>query len=42
MSEKEEYEESQLYKVRHSAAHVMAQAVLEKFPKGKVCHWTTD
>ena len=32
----EKYEESKLYKVRHSAAHVMAQAVLEKFPTGKV------
>lgn len=32
----EKYEDSQLYKVRHSAAHVMAQAVLEKFPEGKV------
>ncbi len=30
------YEESKLYKLRHSAAHVMAQAVLEKFPEGKV------
>jgi len=34
MSEK--YEDSKLYRVRHSAAHVMAQAVLEKFPDGKV------
>ena len=34
MSEK--YEDSKLYRVRHSAAHVMAQAVLEKFPEGKV------
>ena len=32
----EKYEESHLYKVRHSAAHVMAQAVLELFPDGKV------
>ena len=32
----EKYEESQLYKIRHSAAHVMAQAVLEMFPDGKV------
>jgi threonyl-tRNA synthetase len=31
----EKYEESQLYKIRHSAAHVMAQAVLEMFPEGK-------
>jgi threonyl-tRNA synthetase len=30
------YEESDLYKVRHSAAHVMAQAVLEVFPEGKI------
>ena len=29
------YEESQLYKMRHSAAHVMAQAVLEMFPEAK-------
>lgn len=32
----EQYEESKLYRLRHSAAHVMAQAVLEKFPEGKV------
>jgi threonyl-tRNA synthetase len=32
----EKYEESQLYKIRHSAAHVMAQAVLDIFPDGKV------
>ena len=32
----EKYQESQLYKIRHSAAHVMAQAVLEMFPDGKV------
>ena len=32
----ESYEESKLYRLRHSAAHVMAQAVLEKFPEGKV------
>jgi threonyl-tRNA synthetase len=28
----EKYEETQLYRVRHSAAHVMAQAVMEMFP----------
>ena len=28
----ERYEESELYKIRHSAAHVMAQAVMELFP----------
>ena len=31
----EKYEESQLYKIRHSAAHVMAQAVIEMFPEAK-------
>lgn len=37
MAEKQEerYEESDLYRIRHSAAHVMAQAVLEMFPTGK-------
>ncbi len=34
-SEKERYEDSQLYRVRHSAAHVMAEAVLEMFPRAK-------
>jgi threonyl-tRNA synthetase len=36
MNEKVKYEESYLYKLRHSTSHVMAQAVLEKFPEGKV------
>ena len=31
----EKYEESYLYKVRHSAAHIMAQAVVEMFPEAK-------
>jgi len=31
----EKYEESHLYKIRHSAAHVMAQAVVEMFPDAK-------
>jgi threonyl-tRNA synthetase len=31
----ERYQDTQLYKIRHSAAHVMAQAVLEIFPDGK-------
>ncbi len=37
MAEKqqEKYENSFLYRIRHSAAHVMAQAVLEMFPDGK-------
>ena len=30
------YEESQLYKIRHSAAHVMAEAMLERFPEAKI------
>lgn len=29
--EKERYEESELYRIRHSSAHVMAQAVVEMF-----------
>jgi threonyl-tRNA synthetase len=33
---KEQYEDSGLYRIRHSAAHIMAQAVLEKFPDGKI------
>jgi threonyl-tRNA synthetase len=33
---KTQYEESPLYRIRHSTAHIMAQAVLEKFPDGKV------
>ena len=32
----EKYEESNLYRIRHSAAHIMAQAVLEMFPDGKI------
>ena len=31
----ERYEDSQLYRIRHSAAHVMAQAVLEFYPDAK-------
>jgi threonyl-tRNA synthetase len=31
----ERYEDSQLYRIRHSAAHVMAQAVLEFYPGTK-------
>ncbi len=34
--QQEKYEDTQLYKIRHSAAHVMAQAVMEMFPDGKV------
>ena len=31
----EKYEESELYRIRHSAAHVMAQAVMEMFETGE-------
>ena len=34
MSEK--HDNDHLHRLRHSAAHVMAQAVLEKFPEGKI------
>jgi len=36
MSGKIPYQETELYKIRHSLAHVMAQAVLEIFPTGKI------
>ena len=36
MSKQEEYEHSQLYRIRHSTSHIMAEAVLEKFPTAKV------
>lgn len=32
----EKHDENDLHKIRHSAAHVMAQAVLEMFPEGKI------
>jgi threonyl-tRNA synthetase len=32
----ERYEDSKLYRIRHSSAHIMAQAVLEIFPDGRV------
>jgi len=32
---KERYEDSQLYRIRHSAAHILAQAVLEFYPEAK-------
>jgi len=32
---KERYEDSELYRIRHSAAHVMAEAVIEQFPEAK-------
>jgi threonyl-tRNA synthetase len=33
---KERYEESQLYRIRHSASHIMAQAMLERFPEAHI------
>ena len=33
---KEQDEEQKLFRIRHSAAHVMAEAVLEKFPDAKI------
>ncbi len=35
MSE-QRYEDSQLYKIRHSLSHIMAQAMLERFPDAKI------
>ena len=32
---KERYEDSELYRIRHSAAHIMAEAVVEIFPEAK-------
>lgn len=32
----EKYENSNLYRIRHSASHIMAEAVLEMFPDGKI------
>jgi threonyl-tRNA synthetase len=36
MSIKNEVQDEQLYKIRHSAAHVMAQAVLTIYPEAKI------
>ncbi len=36
MSEKHNHKEEHLHRLRHSTSHVMAQAVLEKFPEGKI------
>ena len=36
MSNSERAESEQLYKIRHSAAHVMAEAVLELYPEAKI------
>ena len=34
-TKKERYEDLELYRIRHSAAHVMAEAVIELFPEAK-------
>ena len=34
--QQEKYQDTKLYRIRHSAAHIMAQAVLEKFPDAKI------
>ena len=36
MSEQHKHEDDHLFRARHSAAHVMAQVVLEKFPEAKI------
>ena len=32
----EDYVKSELYRIRHSTAHIMAEAVLEMFPDSKI------
>src|SRR5688572_15541501 len=32
----ERYEDSQLYRIRHSLSHIMAQAMLERFPEAHI------
>src|SRR5664279_6039171 len=36
MSANGNYQNSQLYRIRHSAAHILAEAVLERFPEAKI------
>ncbi|MBI1256196.1 MAG: threonine--tRNA ligase [Chloroflexi bacterium] len=36
MSGNEKYQDSHLYRIRHSSAHIMAEAVLERFPEAKI------
>ena len=36
MSANGSYQDSQLYRIRHSAAHIMAEAVLERFPEARI------
>ena len=35
-SEQSAYHDSMLYRIRHSTAHVMAEAVLDEFPDAKI------
>ncbi|MEO8394922.1 MAG: threonine--tRNA ligase, partial [Chloroflexota bacterium] len=36
MSGNEKYQDSHLYRIRHSSAHILAEAVLERFPEAKI------
>ncbi|HVU12464.1 MAG TPA: threonine--tRNA ligase [Phototrophicaceae bacterium] len=36
MSANGDYKNSHLYRIRHSAAHILAEAVLERFPEAKI------
>lgn len=36
MALNEQYQDSQLYRIRHSTAHILAQAVLERMPEAKI------
>src|ERR1051325_8193404 len=33
---KASYQDSQLYRIRHSASHIMAEAMLERFPEAHI------
>src|SRR6185295_9078582 len=35
-SDSKDYVGSHLYKIRHSSAHIMAEAMLERFPEAKI------
>ncbi len=36
MSGNEKYQDSHLYRIRHSSAHILAEAVLDRFPEAKI------
>jgi threonyl-tRNA synthetase len=36
MSAKANYQDTQLYRIRHSAAHILAEAMLERFPDARI------